>query len=308
MPRINRRHYKYAYYHVIARGNFRQPIFDEPSDYLKFYDFLDIATKKFDCEVHLFCLMTNHIHLVIQVKTIPLAKIMQSLLSNYSRYYNKKHHQQGHLFQGRYKEKIIFDNEYFKTLIFYIHQNPISANMVRNLDDYSWSSHQCYTNKINLNWLSKTAVLGILKKEHNSPSYSEFMATCQSNSSLQPLDFTLPGTLKIESTNENRLQTELLLNLSNFTINEIIYFISEHLGINIDKISSVSQEPKICQARSLITYFAHYHAGYTLLSIALFLDREPDSISKTMHRNLANSQFKSDIEKLTHHFQRKIKK
>ena len=110
MPRRTRTHYFEAMYHVMLRGNYRQIIFNDDNDRLYFYSLLKQVTEKFNCKIHLFCLMTNHIHLVIEINHVPLWKIIQSFASSYARYINKKNKQSGHLFQGRYKAKLIQDD------------------------------------------------------------------------------------------------------------------------------------------------------------------------------------------------------
>src|ERR1700735_24958 len=86
MPRKKRTHYFEAMYHVMLRGNYRQIIFNDDNDRLYFYSLLKKVTEKFNCKIHLFCLMTNHIHLVIEINHVPLWKIVQSFASSYARY------------------------------------------------------------------------------------------------------------------------------------------------------------------------------------------------------------------------------
>ena len=98
MARKNRIHVPDSIYHVMLRGNFSQAIFYGDEHRIKFLSFIEDRIEKFHFKVHLFCLMTNHIHLVIQIDDIPLYKIMQSLISGFSRYLNNQLNQKGHLF------------------------------------------------------------------------------------------------------------------------------------------------------------------------------------------------------------------
>jgi putative transposase len=140
MPRKPRIHRVNGFYNVMLRGNYRQGE--------QFCELLQACTQKFLCKIHLYCLMTNHIHLVIEIGDIPLSKIMQSLSSRIAQIINKSLQRSGHLFQGRYKDKIIYDEKYLLELCFNIHMNPVKAKMVGCLDDYPWSSHCVYTKKI----------------------------------------------------------------------------------------------------------------------------------------------------------------
>jgi len=131
MSRRRRIHYPHACYHVMLRGNYRQAIFNRDEDYLLFYSLLEEATKKYNLNVHLFCLMTNHIHLLLEVDYIPLAKVMQYISSKFTAYSNKVNNRTGHLFQGRYNAIIVQSAPYFLELCQYIHNNPLKAKMVK---------------------------------------------------------------------------------------------------------------------------------------------------------------------------------
>lgn len=102
MPRKLRIHHKNFFYHVMLRGNFRQSLFFDNDDRIAFLEILEIATHKYLCKIHLFCLMTNHVHLVIEVDHIPLSKIMQHIASVFARKINKKYRRVGRFFQGRF--------------------------------------------------------------------------------------------------------------------------------------------------------------------------------------------------------------
>lgn len=307
MPRINRLHYKNAFYHVMVRGNYQQDIFAFKQDYLKFCELLGKSTIKYDCSIHLFCLMTNHVHLVIEVGTIPLSKIMLALLSNYAKYFNLCRNKQGSLFQGRYKAKVISNNRYLKELIYYIHNNPLAAKIVSNVNDYPWSSHKCYMDEQHHTWLHKSKVTELLKKEYFSAApYKEFMAKFKTELPIEDLDFKSDSTLSIENALEINLRTEAILNLSSYKLPELIAFICQTLNIPIEKINSISQMPTVCQARSIIAYFADYHANYALKTIAIYFERRADNISNTLHRHLADKKIQAKLKELTYVFQREM--
>ncbi len=170
-PRKPRIHYSNAFYHVMLRGNYRQNIFHFDRDYRYFYNLLGKVVRLYGCRIHLFCLMTNHVHLVVEVNYAPLGKIIQSIASPYARYFNKKFNESGHLFQGRYQSKIIQDERYFSELCYYIHSNPTKAGLVKNLDDYPWSSHVAYTGQQLFDWLTTSYVSRLIGNIKKSVSY-----------------------------------------------------------------------------------------------------------------------------------------
>lgn len=146
MPRIARQKSSTKVYHVILRGNAKQDIFLDEQDYGKFIKEICIIKEKYQCEVYVYCLMTNHVHLILYDKMENLSKALQSLTISYSSYWNKKNERVGHLFQNRFLSKTVETQEYLKNLCRYIHQNPSKAGIAR-MEEYLWSSYQEYSKK-----------------------------------------------------------------------------------------------------------------------------------------------------------------
>ena len=101
-------------YHVMLRGNDDQPIFLEDSDRARLCLFIQYAIEKHRINVHGFCFMGNHIHLLVEPLTSELSAGIQSFASRYAQYYNRKYNRRGHLFQGRYKGVIVQHGVYFR--------------------------------------------------------------------------------------------------------------------------------------------------------------------------------------------------
>jgi len=88
--------------------------------------------------------MPNHSHLLIERQRDAVGRIMQSLLTGYSQYFNRKYKKIGHVFQGRYKGILCQTDQYLGELVRYIHLNPVRARMVRRPEDYEYSGHRAY--------------------------------------------------------------------------------------------------------------------------------------------------------------------
>ena len=159
MARKPRIHLPGGLYHVIFRGNGGQDVFLTDADRYRFYLLLQEGTHRFGYRVHAFCLMTNHIHLALQVGDIPLSRGMQNLSFRYTRWINWREKRTGHLFQGRYKAVLVDGESYLLELVRYIHLNPIRAGMVENPEDYPWSGHRAYLGKEILPWLTTNWML-----------------------------------------------------------------------------------------------------------------------------------------------------
>lgn len=130
-------------YHVMSRGIDKQNIFLDESDKIKFLSELKGTKEKYEYEIYTYCLMDNHVHLVIYDKEENLSTAMHSLSIRYSLYFNKKYDRVGHLFQNRFLSKNIEDREYLLQVCRYIHQNPEKAGIAKT-EEYRWSSYKEY--------------------------------------------------------------------------------------------------------------------------------------------------------------------
>ncbi|WP_048601431.1 REP-associated tyrosine transposase [Rubeoparvulum massiliense] len=133
-----------AIYHITARGNRRSSLFHDQRDYRKYFALLKETRTEFPFILHAYCLMPNHIHLLLETLETPPGLIMKKWHASYALAFNKRHDLVGHLFQGRYGAKLVKNDEYFLTVSRYIHRNPLEAQMVKKAEEYPWSSYAAY--------------------------------------------------------------------------------------------------------------------------------------------------------------------
>ena len=143
MPRAPRIYIDNTCYHLIARGNQKQEIFRDDSDYLKYLSLIRKAKRKYGVSLYTYCLMSNHIHLLAkhEVSRV-ISKFMHWLNLGYVRYFNAKYGKVGHLWQGRFRGKPILKEEYLINCATYIEGNPVRAKLVNDVADYKWSSYR----------------------------------------------------------------------------------------------------------------------------------------------------------------------
>lgn len=142
-------------YHVMLRGVNRQDIFEDEEDYtvfkkqlyhVVFYKDENGKPQPSRCAIYAYCLMTNHVHLLIRETEEELSTVIKRITVGYAHYYNGKYQHVGHLFQNRFKSEVVGSEAYFITLLRYIHQNPIAAGITRSVGEYRWSSWTEYEN------------------------------------------------------------------------------------------------------------------------------------------------------------------
>ena len=146
MPSSARVVYDNAVYHIVQRGNNKQDIFKDEKDFKRFLSIIRRYIRKYNVQVYHYCLMLNHVHLLVKItRRECLAKMMQSILQSYRLYYGNKYGYVGHLYQGRFKSKLIEDDSYLLECGRYVERNPARAGLVAKPDEYPWSSCIFYT-------------------------------------------------------------------------------------------------------------------------------------------------------------------
>lgn len=132
---------------MVFRGINRQHLFEENSDFLFFLQALYHLKIEMSFEIHAYCLMSNHVHILIKENQLgDISLIMKRLLTKYAMYFNRKYQRNGALISSRYKSLPVQVDEYFIPLLRYIHQNPLKAGLVSKMEDYEFSSYKEYLN------------------------------------------------------------------------------------------------------------------------------------------------------------------
>jgi putative transposase len=130
--------------HVVQRGNDRMATFRAEDDFLRYRELLRQASERFECAIHAYVLMTNHVHLLLTPPSTEAAsQMMQALGTRYVRYVNSRYQRTGCLWEGRFKSSVVDSENYLLTCARYIELNPVRAAIVSSPDHYSWSSYRC---------------------------------------------------------------------------------------------------------------------------------------------------------------------
>ena len=172
MARQARRKSESGIYHVMLRGINKQQIFFDRQDYNKFIKILIECKKISKFELFAYCLMDNHIHLLIGEKDEDISLIMKRIECRFVYWYNVKYQRVGHLFQDRFRSEAVENDEYFLCVLRYIHQNPLKAGLVNNCEDYEFSSYRWYQENGIL--IDKEKALSMIKPEQFQDFHYQF--------------------------------------------------------------------------------------------------------------------------------------
>jgi len=173
--------YEGGIYHVIQRAPGKDVLFLEDKDYLYFLHLLKETKIKFSLDIFCFCLMLNHLHLLLKINKANLSEAMKSLFTRYALYFNSKYQRKGHVFYGNYRASLCLDENYLISASVYIHLNPSKAGLVKSPLDYRWSSLKAYLQLPRNTFLDYKYILSILGQELKRASlvYSQILGVSE---------------------------------------------------------------------------------------------------------------------------------
>ncbi|MDA0185222.1 transposase [Solirubrobacter phytolaccae] len=154
MPREARAEYEPGLYHVYARGNRKQDIFVDDRDRRRYLALLAAVIGRTEWMCLSYCLMGNHIHLLVETRQPNLGAGMHRLQGQYAQYFNRRHGLSGHLFQDRYDAVPIGSDPQLWVAAAYVARNPVAAGLCRKATDYLWSSHADVVYGCSPDWLA----------------------------------------------------------------------------------------------------------------------------------------------------------
>ncbi|NLI89581.1 MAG: transposase [Epulopiscium sp.] len=198
MPRVARVKTEDKSYHIMVRSIKELDLFKEPGDKIKYFELIKKSQLKYGFKIYAYCLMNNHGHLILDPVGADISKIMHGINFSYARYFNKKYDRYGHVFQDRFKSKIVDTDRYMITLSAYIHNNPKDiVGYEKNVEDYPFSSYKEYINGSDtFGVLSKDFLENLIgfKREENKNKYSELVRESISEEVESEIEFVNPET------------------------------------------------------------------------------------------------------------------
>jgi REP element-mobilizing transposase RayT len=289
-------------YHVIVRGNQRRKTFLNDGDYEAYLTRLGHYRRRYDYTIHAYCLMPNHVHLLVESSREPLAKFMQGLQQSYSQYFNLHHRKSGHVFQGRYKAIVCDKDEYLLQLIRYIHLNPVRAGMVKEPEKYLYSGHQAYLQGKASETIDPSKVLSVMGGRARYRAFvSGGMMDGHREEYYEVSDQRFLGAEgfgeKLQDEHEEARPKKRR------PLEKMVQELSQLLAVQPQVLRSADRSWGVSQARTKIAYILVRRQGYALGEVARYFARDAATIGTLIGRLTGrmeeDERMRREIETLT---------
>lgn len=289
MARKPRIHYPGALYHVMVRGNNGENILAEEKHKNKYLDIIASYKEKIGFMLYSYCIMDNHVHLLIEVKDVPLSKIMQRIQQVYTQWFNRKYNRTGHVFQQRYKALLCDKDSYLLQLIRYIHNNPVKANIEGGID-YKWSSHIYYVGK-KRGIVDIYYVLSIFSDDINKAvkQYLQFMR--QDDTEIKYMDIDELQSINLAVKNGKK---ELVKKVN---IDDIIEEICINENVTTSDITKKTRIQKISDIRKAIVLLSEKHCNTSNKLLSQKLNLSPSMVTKIKSGDSKGTSYVGEVVK-----------
>jgi len=288
MPRKPRVFVPNGIYHVVLRGNGRQDIFFNDLDRRRWMRLVARGIQRYRCQIHAYCWMTNHVHMAVQISDLPLGLFVGWVASQYAKSTNRRLSRTGHLFERRYRGKLIADDEYLLQLVRYIHLNPVVAHMVDNPERYPWSSHRAYLGFRQESWLTTDFVLRVFgtNKRQAKNAYQTFMGE-ESDKHIVNCSIDSDGGLPTKNDEFVQcIQHQKSTRKENLSLSQLIDEQCRQHNIDDEELASLRRTRRNAKVRAEIAITAQQRGIATLHEVATHFNRSDSALCHSIKRIL----------------------
>ena len=325
MPRKARIDAPGALHHVIVRGIERRKIFRSDYDRENFLNRLSVLIPETRTDCLAWSLIPNHFHLLLRTGAVPLAVLMNRLLTGYAGWFNKKYKRHGQLFQNRYKSFLCQEDLYLKELVRYIHLNPLRAGIVadmKELDAHRWCGHSVLMNKAAHPWQNIDYVYGLFsdQKKLARKKYKAFVENGISQGKRPDLtgggllrsaggwaalkgfrkagirvkgDERILGdsdfVIQVLKAADEQLEQKYALQASGYDFDCAVQRVAQVLGMSPDGVTAYDKSPQTVKARALLCFWAQRKLGMTTVALSGKLGICQSAVSRLSKRGEAIS-------------------
>jgi putative transposase len=301
MPRTARIKSFDSIYHIMVRSISDFPLYREDADKDKYLSLIKRYQDTFGYKVYAYCIMTTHGHLVIDANGADISKIMHGINQCYAQYFNRKYKRHGHVFQDRFKSKIVKDERYLINLSAYIHNNPVDIDEYSNcLEKYEYSTLGMYLGIRSdiFNITDKAFVMQIFSNNSETArkKYLKFVYKCNNEAVIENVEFSN------EKAEYRSCRTILA---RDYTPEDIMEFIAGCTGIEKDKIH-IKYRKNMTESRALCVFLMRCFCNFTYRDICRVIGSLTQSrVSKLCSIGLETIYRKENYKNLAEMFLKK---
>jgi len=316
MSRPDRVFFEGAVYHVYNRLARGERVFDEEAEALRFRDLLREVAQRDELTVFAWCLMSNHYHLAVRTKTVPLKRPLGSLQSRVTRGVNARRRVFGPLWQGRYRAKLVSEQRYLNQLLAYIHLNPVSAGIVADPAEYRWSGHREIAGRVKEPLVDVDEVLRLFGTTRRSARVA-YVRTLKGVVE-EPWIGEEPGWLpwwrlgrpsKEEDEDpdtvvkKNREQDRVgEIDRPTLSAEEYIRRAAAVADVSLDELRGRLRSPDVVRAREVLAVVGVERYGLRVKDLGREMGKSPDSMTKiigrVVRRRAADSELRTALDRL----------
>ena len=235
-------------------------------------------------QLHAYCWMSNHLHLLVRVASAPLGHVMRDIASNYARAFQARVPTTGHLFERRYHATLIDADAYLLEVLRYIHLNPVAAGIVRHVSEYRWSSHHAYACGRHASWLTTDFVLAMFApiRARAHAAYRRFVDATP----LSTFDESLLGTAAVLGTEQfvASISSAAIGRKPKQSLADLAAEACVKFAISPPLLVSAARTQQVIGARAWITRRALERGIANLSAIARFLGRDRATLRHAMRQ------------------------
>jgi REP element-mobilizing transposase RayT len=267
-------------YHVIARGNRQQATFLTHLDYETYLRLLAKYRRRYGVRLYAYCLMPNHVHLLVRTSEPPLATFMQGLQQTYTQRFNRSHGTAGHLFQGRYKAILCDRDEYLATLVRYIHLNPVRARLVDDPGAYPYSGHRAYLTDAETDLIDPGFVLTVLG---GRSAYRRFVRAGITDGQRSGNLESFPDGVEL-SRRRDPATAQRTGRVPSREVDVAAAELARRLSLDPGALRSRDRNRLAVSARAAVSFVLVRRRGYRVADVAAALGRDASTISTRVWR------------------------
>lgn len=287
MARKPRIYFPGALYHVMLRGNDGMKIFFLDKDRNYFLFLCEEGIKRYQYEIHSYCLMNNHVHILLRIGNTSLSKVIHNISFRYTQWINKRQQRTGHLFQGRYKAILVDEESYLLQLVRYIHLNPTRAKLIDKIDDYRWSSHRIYLGWEQSRWLSTDWVLSHFsdKRLIAVSRYHQFITKRDDYHSPEFQRGNQPGyDILAEDDFMEKIRVDENEEIKHINLEKLINLVCDYYQVNASILKSNLRTRLYSRMRAFIAILSQEFAQCTFTSLAAYFNRDVSGVVRSIRQ------------------------